>query len=59
MTGLGWTGVAMALCPCVEVEADGALDKRPCFCLQVCVDHNACVPVSESCLMRITVIVAD
>ena len=59
MTGLGWTGVVMALCPCVEVEADGALDKRPCFGLQVCVDHNACVPVSESCLMRITVIVAD
>ena len=32
---------------------------KDCFCLQVCVDHNACVPVSESCLMRITVIVAD
>ena len=56
-TGLDWC--SDGLCPCVEVEADGALDKRPCFCLQVCVDHNACVPVSESCLMRITVIVAD
>ena len=36
MIGLGWTGVAMALCPCVEVEADGALDKRLFLSASVC-----------------------
>ena len=40
---IGWAGVVMALCPCVGVEADGALDKRPCCCLQACVDQTACI----------------